>query len=74
MLKTKFAHPSAGEKISIPIGKKGLALWVIRCCDCGLTHSIIMRPLKRSIQLGAWRHDDLLHMVLPKKHYKPKKK
>ena len=64
-MKLKYHKVKPGEKIILKLDK-GRAAWTIKCCDCGLEHMLLLVPKKRSIEIGAWRHDDILNMVLPK--------
>ena len=59
-----------GEPFTIPIGRGGVGLWCIKCCDCGLKHTILIRPRKRTLLVGIWRHDNLAGVLLPKEETK----
>ena len=67
MDKTKYHNVKPGEVFNIPIEQKhGVALWQIKCCDCGLEHTVVLHPEKDLIQVAVWRRDDLPNIELPK--------
>ena len=73
MRKLKFYNMKPGETIQLPM-RQGLCRWDIKCCDCGLEHSLLMQPKVRRLLVKVWRTDCLAQMILPKKHQHQKRK
>jgi len=66
MKKLEYYHVKPGEKVILRLDN-GKCAWTIKCCDCGLEHIVLLAPKHKTIEIGAWRRDDILNMVLPKK-------
>jgi len=64
MKKVKFHKVLAGERIILKMDK-GKCVWTIKCCDCGLEHILLLVPKRNTIEIGAWRRDDIANLVLP---------
>jgi len=60
----RYHKAKPGEKLILSLNK-GRCAWTIKCCDCGLEHILFLVPKKNKIEIGAWRRDDILNMVLP---------
>ena len=62
-----FYKLKPGELMKLPM-KDDLCRWDIKCCDCGLEHSLLMKATKTKLLVRVWRTDCVGQMKLPKGH------
>lgn len=46
-----FKHLTDGDSFVLPAN----AVWVMKCCGCGLVHTIALKALKRGTRLTVFR-------------------